>query len=67
MTADPKAEARRAAVAAADQQMANAKAAFSRAAVACIKGALDAEQRVRDALRAVDGARDALRQATEET
>jgi hypothetical protein len=54
----PKSES---AVTEADQRMAVAKAKFSAAAVACLKGKLDAERQVADALRAVDEARSGLR------
>lgn len=45
----------------ADLQMANAKLAFSRAALSCIAGSADAEQQVRLALELVDEARAELR------
>ena len=54
------------ATAAADERMAAAKAKFSAAAVACLRGQLDAQDQVRAALDEVDRARAALREANDE-
>lgn len=58
---DAGAEARRRALAAADAQMARAKDAFTRAALRCLRGELDAAQHVQTALVMVESARAALR------
>jgi hypothetical protein len=63
---DPKAEQKRArAIAQADAKMQAAKTRFSLACLACLRNALDAEQQVQAALREVDQARAALREASE--
>ena len=59
---DLHAEARRRAAAAADERMAKAKARFSLAALACLRGAIDAEHQVKAALLEIDLARAALRE-----
>jgi hypothetical protein len=62
---DLKAMARLRALANADARMQQAKARFSLAALACLRGAVDAEQQVAAALLEVDQARAALRDANE--
>jgi hypothetical protein len=58
---DAGAQARRQALAAADDQMSRAKEAFTRAALRCLRGELDAAQCVAAALVMVESARAALR------
>jgi hypothetical protein len=62
---DCHAEQRRQALAAADAKMQAAKARFSLAALACIRGAIDAPALVQRALQDIDAARAALREAVE--
>lgn len=54
------------ALAEADAMMVNAKEQFSRAALACLRGAPDAAQKARAALDAVDTARARLRELADE-
>lgn len=60
---DLKAEARRRALAVADEQMRMAKDAFTRAALRCLRGEQDAAHCVQAALAQVEAARAALRAA----
>jgi hypothetical protein len=63
--AQRQAEARRLALANADASMQQAKHRFSLACLACLRGAIDAELLVAQALRDIDQARNALRVAQE--
>jgi hypothetical protein len=63
--ADPKAEQRARAIAAADERMAQAKVRFSLASLACLRGATDAAQQVKAALAEIDAARAALREVAD--
>ncbi len=62
----PAVDARDRAMAAADVQLAQAKHRVSLACLACLRNACDAPAMVRQALDAIEGARQLLAQATEE-